>query len=231
MKTVGVLGGLGPQATMDFEARFHQAAQRLIPQLGNSGFPPMVVFYLRHPAVVMGADLKPVQPVQPDPRLLRAAEQLGALADFLVITANAPHLFQDHIEQASGKPVLSMIEVTLEEVQRRTFQTVGLLGFGEPVVYQVPLDRLGIPNRRLPAELRDRLDQAIWAVWEGRETAEDRDAAAQAVDYLRNQGADILILGCTEIPLLLGEQAEAPDLINPAQLLAEAAVRAAIQPA
>jgi aspartate racemase len=47
MKTIGVLGGLGPQATMDFEQRIHRVAQQLIPPLGNSGYPPMVVYYCR----------------------------------------------------------------------------------------------------------------------------------------------------------------------------------------
>ena len=40
MKTFGVLGGLGPQATTDFEARVHHVAQRLIPQYLNTGYPP-----------------------------------------------------------------------------------------------------------------------------------------------------------------------------------------------
>jgi aspartate racemase len=55
MQTIGVLGGLGPQATMDFEARVHQVAQRLIPPRGNSGYPPMVVYYHRRPPFVMSA--------------------------------------------------------------------------------------------------------------------------------------------------------------------------------
>ena len=47
MKTIGVLGGLGPQATMDFEARVHAVSRRLIPGRGNGGYPPMVVYYHR----------------------------------------------------------------------------------------------------------------------------------------------------------------------------------------
>ncbi|MFZ4663434.1 MAG: hypothetical protein ACOYNY_40890 [Caldilineaceae bacterium] len=53
MKTIGVLGGIGPQATMDFEQRLHQAAQRLIPRRGNSGYPPLVVYYHRRPPVLI----------------------------------------------------------------------------------------------------------------------------------------------------------------------------------
>src|SRR3954468_23949818 len=85
MKTIGVLGGLGPQATMDFEARLHRAAQRVIPPHLNSGYPPMVVWYCRHPPVVGAEDGRPELPLRADPRLLDAARRLGQMADFLVI--------------------------------------------------------------------------------------------------------------------------------------------------
>ena len=87
MKTIGVLGGLGPQATMDFEARVHAVSQRLIPRRGNGGYPPMVVYYHRHAPVLLNEDGSPVLPIQPDPRLFEAARRVGSLADFLVITA------------------------------------------------------------------------------------------------------------------------------------------------
>jgi aspartate/glutamate racemase len=62
---------------------------------------------------------------------------------------------------------------------------------------------------------------------EGRDVASP-DAAHAAVQELRAKRVDGIILGCTEIPLLLRDDAEAQDLLNPAQFLAEAAVRAAI---
>jgi len=42
MRTIGILGGIGPQATIDFEARLHTAAQAILPQHVNEGYPPMV---------------------------------------------------------------------------------------------------------------------------------------------------------------------------------------------
>ena len=228
MKTVGVLGGLGPQATMDFEARVHAVSQRLIPQRGNGGYPPMVVYYHRHTPVLLNDDGSPVLPIQPDPRLFEAARRVGALADFLVITANGPHMLRDAIEQAAGRPVLSMIDVTLDEVRRRGFRTLGVLGLGEPMVYLAPLGQLGLACETIDGDLRDRLDRAIVGLMEGRTGPEPSAVAREAVDTLRGRGVDAVILGCTEIPLLLGEAADAPDLINPAQLLAEATVRHAI---
>jgi quercetin dioxygenase-like cupin family protein len=96
MKTIGILGGLGPQATMEFEQRVHRAAQRLLPQDGNTGYPPMVVVYVRRPPVVMDADGRPMMPIQPAPQLLQAARWLGQVADFLVITSNG-FVLTEHI--------------------------------------------------------------------------------------------------------------------------------------
>jgi aspartate racemase len=104
-------------------------------------------------------------------------------------------------------------------------------GFGDPIVYTAPLDAMGISYETLPPEpggLRDQLDRAILALMAGQSGPEESRIAAQAVDTLRTRNVDGIILGCTEIPLLLGAAADAPDLLNPLQLLAEAAVRHAL---
>jgi aspartate racemase len=75
---------------------------------------------------------------------------------------------------------------------------------------------------------RAALDGAIFRLMEGRDDAEPAAAARRAVAALRARGVEGVVLGCTEIPLLLRESADEADLINPAQLLAEAAVRATL---
>jgi len=225
MKTIGVLGGLGPQATMEFEARVHQAAQRLLPQHGNSGYPPMVVYYCRHAPVLVDDAGAPLLPIRPDPRLFEAAAKLGTLADFLVITSNGVHYFAAEIERAAGRPVLSMIDLALAEVRRRGWEKVGVLGMGEPIVYRRPLSELSLDVQILNAADRGRLDQAILSVMAGAETDADRAFTRAAVQRLWDTGADGVILGCTELPLLLRQHADAKDLLNPGALLAEAAVR------
>jgi aspartate/glutamate racemase len=190
MKTIGVLGGFGPQATMDFERRLHAVAQLLIPQQGNSGHPPLIVYYHRRPPFVMQDERTPVFPLQPDPDLLEAAHWLGTRADFLVITANGPHIIQAQIEQASGRKVLSMIEVTLAEVRRRGWRKIGVLGFGDPSVpvYARPLGQLGLAFELITPELQGPLNSAVALLWEGRATAEDTQAVREAVTYLRATG-------------------------------------------
>ena len=76
----------------------------------------------------------------------------------------------------------------------------------------------------IDGDLRERLDAAIPKLMEGREDDEARRAAHDAVDELRSRGVDAIILGCTEIPFLLGADAEAPDLVDPLRLLVDVTV-------
>jgi len=228
VQTIGVLGGIGPQATMEFERLLHRASQELVPPNAMEGYPPLVVHYCRFPPFVADGNGAPVLPRRPDPRLLEAASKLGALVDFLVVTSNATHLFQRDIESASGKEVLSVVEVVVAEVGRRGWQRVGVVGFGDPVVYTAPLAELGFVSETPGAELQAPLDRAIPRVMEGRIEEADEKAARDAISELRARSVDGIVLGCTEIPPLLGDAAADPDLLDPLPLLAEAAVRRAL---
>jgi aspartate racemase len=228
MKRIGVLGGISAQATMDFEARVHRLCQELVPQHWNSGYPPMVVWYHRRLPVRLGDDGTPIVPMQVDPDLVEAAAWLGKAVDFLVIPCNSAHVGLGAITEAAGCPVLSMIGVTLEEVARRGWRRVGVLGFnGAPRVYVDPLRERGIHCEAIDATRQARLDGAIRAVMEGRAGAAEVQAARDAVETLRAARVDGVLLGCTEIPLLLGRDAEKRDLVDPLALLADAAVRRA----
>ena len=217
---------------MDFEARVHRVSQRLVPQHWNAGYPPMVVWYHRRLPVRLGDDGRPIIPMQVDPQLVDAAAWLGKGVDFLVIPCNAAHVGLAEIRDAAGCPVLSMVDATLDEVTRRGCRRVGVLGFrAAPPLYTEPLGQRGIACETIDGTLQARLDAAIQAVMEGREGAAEADAARAAVTALRTASVEAVVLGCTEIPLLLGEEAEAKDLVNPVALLAEAAVRLAMNDA
>ena len=222
-----MLGGLGPQATMDFEARVHRMAQRLIAPSGNRGYPPMVVYYCRF---VPHATPEPGSPLRAHPDLLSAAAELGRLADFIVVTSNFVHLFHAELEKAAGCDLLSMVDLALNEVARRGWRKVGVLGFGDPLVYTHRLRAMNVRSETIDGTLRVRLDAAIDEVMEGRAGRDADDVARQALDALRAREVDGIVLGCTEIALLLGDtDGSAPDLLDPLELLAEAAVEHALQ--
>ena len=228
MKTIGLLGGIGPQATMALVERIHHHAQQIIPSKGNSGYPPLNVHYFRSAPVQVGEDMKPMEPMQPNPRFLEAAKILGAHSDFLILGANGPHAFQSEVEQSAGVELLSMVELAVKEIENRDWQNVGLLGLGVPQIYVDLLQSSAIEYSLLSEGLRGRLDQAIFKVMEGRAGNAEAAIAQEAIAEFRRLGVDGILLGCTEVPLLLKEAASEQDLIDPGELLARAAVERAI---
>jgi len=228
MKTIGIIGGLGPQATVDLEMRIHKVAQQVLPQVQNGGYPPMIVEYYRHPPILLKENNLPVFPLQIDPRLLAVAKSLGAMADFLVMPTNGVHRFQKEIENASGRAMLSIIDATMDEVKKRKWKRVGVLGLMTMEIYTRKLTEMGIAFETINDELQKKIDKTIFRVMEGRDDENDRALMLEAIGQLRSKNVDGIIPGCTEIPLLLDKEMDSDDLVNPAQLLAEAAVKYAI---
>ena len=232
MRTIGIIGGLGPQATMDFEARVHAVSQTLIPQHENQGYPPMLTWYLRHPPMRCdGIGNHRDLPFEPHPHLLEAAAHLGRLTDFLVIPSNTPHLFLQQIEQSAGREVLSMIDLVMREIKRRSAKRIGILAIGFTLqhrLYQDSLEEAGMSWETIEEDMASDLDRAIFNFMQGKGSSDNSAVAFKAVQSLRKKNVDCIVLGCTEVPLLLGEQILATDLINPVQLLAEAAVKYAL---
>jgi aspartate racemase len=185
MKTIGIIGGMGPQATIDLEMRIHKVAQQVLPSAQNGGYPPMVVEYYRHPPVMMSENGQPVFPLQIDPRLLAVAKSLGTMADFLVLPTNGVHRFQNEVENASGRILLSMIDATMEEVKKRKWKKVGVLGLMTLEIYTRRLTEMGIAFETVNDELQKKIDKTIFRVMEGRDDENDRAIMLEAlVNYV-----------------------------------------------
>jgi aspartate racemase len=133
------------------------------------------------------------------------------------------------MERAAGRPVLSMVDRVVEEVRRRNWKRVGVLTLGRSTVYTQRLDRLGIGYVTLGEAQQKQLDKVIFGVMEGCEDESAQRVAHAALAAVRNAGVDGVILGCTELPFLIRPSGAEADLINPIQILAEAAVEFAIQ--
>jgi aspartate racemase len=225
MKTIGLLGGIGPQATMDIERRLHRVAQQRIASHFNRGYPPLVVWYCRHAPVVVDETGQAIKPITPDPRLLDAAAKLGPLCDFLILGSNGADQLRDKISRVAGRPVVSIIEATLAEVRRRGWRRIGVLTLGDGAIYRDPLVAEGLACETPDGAGAGAIARAVFSVMEGRIDPSAATAVGRAVDDLRRRQVDGIILGCAELPLLLGDQADAaPGLINSNHMLAEAAV-------
>ena len=232
MKRIGVIGGFGQWSTLDIVERIFRESVRRVHQYGNRGYPRTIVDFNNRAPMILNPDGSVPELIEPSPEILESARLIGANSDIVILAANTPHLFKKQIEEAAGKPLLSIVDVTVDEAVRRGCKRVGVMAIGptlERRLYQDPLEQKGIETVALPKNLSERLDvEGIYQIEEGAQPDEVGDITHVGVDYLRKQGVNGIILGCSEIPILLGDNANDPDIINPSQLLAEAAVKKAL---
>lgn len=232
LKRVGMIGGMGHQATVDILFRIHRVAAARIPQYANRGQPPIDLRAINQAPMWLNEDGSLPIVIVPTRAFLDAARYVAKDSDFIVMASNTPHLFAAEVERAAGRPLLSIVDLAMEEVISREVRRVGVLAAGVTLqrrLYQDSLEALGVEAVTISANLSEKLDnEAIYPVQEGADPYEVGAAANNALIYLRDQGVDAIILGCTELPLLLGHQADDPDVINPSQLLAEAIVEVSL---
>ena len=223
-KTVGVLGGMGPDATIDFLSEVVSLTkagcdQDHIPMLvdNNTKVPN------RQAAILGDGD-------DPGPIIGQMGRRLEAAgADFLVMPCNSAHAFLEPLAELTTIPLISIIEVTADACNDCSsvgvLATDGCLEFGG--FQQALLDRgvtPVVPDAPDVAELM-RLITCIKAGDKGPEVHQSMGVLAET---LVERGAEAIIAGCTEIPLVLSDGELPVPVISSTRALAEATIAAAV---
>jgi aspartate racemase len=202
MASVGIVGGLGPESTIDYYRRILEAWGREDP----SAAPSIVIDSLdvRRALRLVDTDRAALTEY-----LLASLHRLaGAGVDFAAMTANTPHIVFDELARRSPVPLVSIVEVCAEEAHHRGLRRLALLGtrftmeapfyptvfarFGIAVALPSPADRTWIHERYVGELLR------------GQFRDETRREITSLVARLRDEESiDGVILGGTELPLLL----------------------------
>jgi len=218
MKTIGVLGGMGPYASLDFYRMLIEQSDGRT----NDGFPHILLSNLPVPDYIedRSREEEAVQMVEAEAQVLE-----NAGADFLVITCNTMHLHLPRFQRAVSIPFLSMTELVVEQVARSGVKRVGILGSPttlETRLYQDPLSDRGIETLIPNIEDQARITKAILSTVGGQSGEADVSNVLRAIDHLSVIGAEAVILGCTELPVLLrGIEASIP-IFRSTEILAEA---------
>ena len=166
--------------------------------------------------------------------MLRSAEALKrAGADFLICPDNTIHQALPFVLPRSPLPWLHIAEEVGKEAARRGFKKLGLTGTKFLVsgpVYPEKLERLGIGYVRPTEAQQERINSIIFdELVRGRQTAEALAYLQQVIEQFKGQGCDAVVLGCTEIPLLIGDRESSLPTLDSTRNLARAALRHALQ--
>ena len=221
-RILGVIGGVGPMATVDFYRKLIELTDASCDQEhvhvlidGNSQIPDRT-------ASILAGDSRPL------PYLLDSARRLeSAGADLLVVACNAAHYYYDELAAACSVPVLNMIELTAQEAVRRGFGCAALLAVDGTLrsgIYERAFARHGIRLLLPDSEGQRRIMHLIYdEVKAGRPV--HPESLYPVLDDLAGRGASCFLLACTELPLAFSDCRDYV-FLDPSCILAREAIRA-----
>jgi aspartate racemase len=165
--------------------------------------------------------------------MLASADKLAAIgADFLICPDNTIHQAFGLVQPRSPLPWIHIAEAVAGEAVGRGFRRIGLVGtrwLVESEVYPEKLGERGLEHLRPTACERDEMNRIIMAeLVYGVFKPESVLTFQRIIERMKGEGCDAVVLGCTEIPLIIGEMNSTLPVLDSTRLLARAALRRAV---
>ncbi len=229
MKTMGLLGGMSWESSLEYYRIINETTRLRLGGLHSA------------PCILVSVDFAEIEVLQQEERWSEAADRLAeagrslerAGADFVVLCTNTMHLVADELQAGLSIPLLHIADATAHQVQVAGLQTIGLLGTRFTMERDFYKGRLSgrhglnvlIPN----LEAREIVHRVIYEeLCRGIISPESREHYRHIMAQLVRDGAEGIILGCTEIELLVHEEDSPVPLFPTTRIHAVAAVDAAL---
>jgi aspartate racemase len=229
MKTIGLIGGMSWESSVDYYRIINEETRNI---LGGSHSSKCLMYSF---------DFHEIEELQnknsweelTEEMVLQADNLKKAGADFIVICTNTMHIMAPDIEKRTGLKVLHIADVTSEEIKRKSIGKVALLGtkftmegaFYKKVLKENHNIDVVIPND----EDREVIHNIIYnELVRGIIKDDSRQKYIKIIDKLVDKGAEGVVLGCTEIPLLIKQKDVSIPIFNTTEIHSKAAVRYAI---
>lgn len=225
MKVIGLIGGM----SWNSSAEYYRIINELIVKRQGGLHSARLILY--------SLDFSEVEQVQREGHWDNAATILGeagralklAGADFLIVCTNTMHKVADAVAQSSGLPLLHICDVTGKAIAKSGLRSVGLLGTlfitEEPFFQRKLQEHFGgevlVPNEKDRAVIHRIIYDELC---QGKFKASSRRACVKIISRLIERGAEGIILGCTELPLLIQPGDVNVPLFDTTRLHAEATV-------
>lgn len=226
MKNIGIIGGIGPEATIDcYSYIVNKVRERLSIDNDFSRLPNIIIYSLGQDNFHGNAFTLPDKPA----RIRSVIEELHrAGADFVVGACNSLHAVYDQLADDLPIPWISIMDVTAEAILAKKMNVVGLLGTYMTMsgdFYQQALARHGIQTITPDPDTMHQVDEIIDTelIWNTMKQ-DSKTYLLNCVESLSRRGAQGVILGCTELPLLVKQEDTPIPLFPTTTLLAQRAL-------
>ena len=223
-KKIGIIGGLSPESTVSY---YLHITRTYVECFGDYGYPEIIIYSVNLENYHQWRSRNRWDLIAED--LIEAAERLRqAGADFGLIATNTMHKVFDTVQNAVDLPLIHLIDATVARIKEMEICTVGLLGTRYTMSDGFYEDRLS--ENGLETIVPEEKDQDIIhriiveELVRGRIIAASKQKYLEIIENMKNAGAKGVILGCTEIPLLVKQDDCSIPLYDTAVIHAEAAL-------
>lgn len=225
MKKLGVVGGIGPESTVDYYRLLIKGYQEI---KGDGSYPELLIN-----SINMTKMLDMVAKNEMERLVIYLCDAIKALAnagaEYAVMASNTPHIVFDQLRASSPIPILSIVEETCKQVKSLGLKKVGLFGTRftmQTDYYAKVFEREGIsvivPGQAGQAYIHDKIFSELQSLIIKEET---RDGLLAIVKRMHDEeGIEGLILGCTELPLILTQDAFGIKFFNTSVIHVESAI-------
>lgn len=229
MKTIGLIGGMSWESSVDYYRIINEETRNI---LGGSHSSKCLMYSFDFHEIEELQNKNSWEELTKE-MVLQADNLKKAGADFIVICTNTMHIMAPDIEKRTGLKVLHIADVTGEEIKRKSIGKVALLGtkftmegsFYKKVLKDKHNIDIVIPND----EDREVIHNIIYnELVRGIIKDDSRQKYIKIIDKLMDKGAEGVVLGCTEIPLLIKQKDVSIPIFNTTEIHSKAAVRYAI---
>lgn len=224
MKSVGIIGGVGPETTANFYLEVIFRCQKLNearrPSIVIGSIP--LIFEIERDLIAHNSGIERYIPFLQDEAI--RLEKAGV--DFLVMPCNSLHVFIDEIRDAVSIPVLSIVEETIRYLQDNNIKSVGLISTSATIaneVYESKLSEAGIRFLMPEKSVRHKIDRIIQKLVDGQHSEEDRGFLIATAESLSEDGISHVALACTDLQLL-NPQSERVTIFDTMKVLADSTV-------
>ena len=231
--TIGILGGMGPAATVDLYKKIISYTPAECDQ------DHIRIFIDNNPQIPDRTDALNNSGIDPVPFMLDSAQKLeNNQVDFIIIPCNTAHAFVSRLADKLNTPILSMIEVCVDYVltQFPNIKKIGLLATTGTISSNIYTDEFKkhdasviVPSEKFQ---HDKVMTAIYGangIKAGNTSGKPHNLLLEAAQQLEQEGTEAILMACTEIPLALHPEDIQIPLLDPTDLLAQAAVKKALR--
>lgn len=224
MKKIGILGGVGPQATAFIYQSIIKQATENHSAINNDDYPYVVVASVPVPDFI--SDKTNI--LEAKEMLVDAAKGLvESGCDILCIGSNTVHILLKDIKTEVKTPFLSMVGLVALECKNRGVKKVALLGTPvliESGLYNMELQKYSIELIVPSSEQESVCDEVIRCIIGGKPIDSVKERYVAVLNTMFNAGAEVIILGCTELPMVLNYEALGSRVISSDEVLAKGIV-------